>query len=139
MTTITDSDQQKIKQDLLILLTQHIGRSNKIGMGELFERLYSETWRHRINDTRKLRKIISSLKQDGVPICSVTDSAGGGYYLSSAGSELEDFLHRLRMRALKILAQEAKLRKVALPVLMGQITMAMSEPAESSQNALKTK
>jgi hypothetical protein len=114
------------KYQLLKILTEHTGRTRAIGMGELFTAVYGEPWQHRINDTRKLRNLVTELKKDGVPVCSVSDSTGGGYYLASAGSELDDYCKRLRIRALKILAQEARLRKLALPELLGQISLACS-------------
>lgn len=113
---------------LMIVLSSRMGRARAIGMGELFTEVYGEAWAHRINDTRKLRRLISKLKGEGAPICSVSDKEGGGYYLASAGSELDDYCRRLRTKALKILAQEARLRKLALPALVGQISLALARP-----------
>ncbi|ODA43627.1 hypothetical protein THER_1666 [Thermodesulfovibrio sp. N1] len=58
-----------------------------------------------------------------MPICSDTDSEGGGYYLAAAGGELENYCMRLRIRALKTLRMEAILRKMTLPELIGQLNL----------------
>jgi len=108
---------------LLGELTHHIGRHRAIGMGELYEKIFEETWQNRINDTRRLRIVITELRRQGVAICSESSRAGGGYYLASAGSELKDYLSRLRRRALKVLSLEAKMRKMTLAELLGQIEL----------------
>ena len=117
------SDTHKV--DVLMVLSRHIGKEKAIGMGELYEMVFGETWENRINDTRKLRYIITDLRSDGVPICSVSDRNGGGYFLASAGSELENYLGRIRRRALSALSMEAKIRDVALPELLGQLRFEM--------------
>ena len=107
---------------LLSELTHHIGRHNTIGMGELYELVFKEPWANRINDTRRLRTVITELRRQGVAICSDCASSGGGYYLASAGSsEMRQYLERLRRRALKALVLEARMRKIGLPELLGQI------------------
>lgn len=110
---------------LLAVLTDHIGETRAIGMGELFEAVYGESWRNRINDTRRLRRLITEMRRDGVAICSVSSQAGGGYFLASAGSELVDYLRRSKVRALRILARVAKIQKVSLPDLLGQMRLEM--------------
>ena len=108
---------------LLVELTHHVGRQKAIGMGELYEKVFGETWQNRINDTRRLRIIITELRQQGVAICSASSPTGGGYYQASAGSELKDYLSRLRRKALKALSLEAKMRKMTLAELLGQIEL----------------
>lgn len=124
-------DRIEVENRLLRVLATHHGRARAIGMGELYESVYGERWSHRINDTRRLRELITRLKLDGIPICSVSDQRGGGYFLASAGSDLDDYCRRLRLQALKKLAIEAKLRRVALPELLGQISMALERGDES--------
>jgi len=109
-----------IKARALVILSRHVGRNRMIGMGELYERIYNEAWKNRINDTRKLRTLITSLRRDGVPVSS-SPARSGGYFLASSGSEMDEFCRRLRNRALKILSLEAKLRRKALPEIIGQI------------------
>lgn len=109
---------------LLMILSRHMGRARTIGMGELYERVFRQKWNNRINDTRKLRTLITMLRNKGVPICSSVAQSGGGYYLASAGSEFDEFCTKMyRLPALKKLKQEAVMRKVALPELLGQIQM----------------
>ncbi len=120
---MTESEKQMARSRLLMLMPRHIGRSKSIGMGELYERVFGESYDHRINDTKRLRKIVTELRNEGVPICSTSDRFGGGYYLASAGSELADFCEKLREQALRKLAMEAKIRKISLPELIGQLRL----------------
>lgn len=120
---MTPEEKQHYKVQLYLVLTQHIGRTRCIGMGELYEEVFGEPWNHRINDTRRLRTLISELRGDGVPIVSSRSHVGGGYYLASAGSELDEYCLARRAQALGILRQEATLRKMALPELVGQVAL----------------
>jgi len=106
-------------------LTSHIGQANAVGMAELYGAVYGETWENRINDTRKLRKLITDMRREGVAICSVSDSSGGGYFLAAAGSELKDYLRRSKIRALRILSRVSRIQKISLPELLGQMRLEM--------------
>ncbi len=90
---------------------------------------------HRINGTRALRAIITRLRRQGPPICSQSRTAGGGYYLAAAGSELEDYCERLRKKALKGLCIEALLRQTTLPELLGQIILSVTHDVDISCRA----
>jgi hypothetical protein len=117
--------QEKAYYKMVILgvLSSHQGKARAIGMGELFEQVFGEPWTNRINDTRKLRKLIREIKKEmAAPIGSTSAQTGGGYYLAS-GSELEDYCRRRRRAALRILSEEARLRRVALPELVGQMLL----------------
>lgn len=115
----TERLKQTRKTMLLFIMAGHVGRSKKIGMGELHEEVFKQGWNHRINDTRSLRTLITELRNDGTPICSDSN----GYWLASAGSELNYYCSRLHDQALKKLIQEARLRKMSLPDLLGQTTL----------------
>jgi len=117
------TEKEHAKMVLLRILYRHIGAGQKIGMGELYREVFGEEWHNRINDTRALRTLITELRHEGVPICSVASNNGGGYYLASAGSELTGYCERLRTQALKKLKLEAKIRRVSLPDLIGQMAM----------------
>jgi len=119
-------DKERTKGAVLRILSRHVGANRKIGMGELYCAVFGESWSNRINDTRALRKVITELRHEGVPICSIADSTGGGYYLASAVSELSGYCERLRTQALKKLALEAKIRGISLHELLGQMTMNFS-------------
>ncbi|OPY07234.1 MAG: hypothetical protein A4E68_01916 [Syntrophaceae bacterium PtaB.Bin095] len=105
---------------LIAELMVHIGRQNAIGMAELYEIIYGAGWTNRINDTREIRKLIEELHNEGLPICSVSNRSGGGYYLAAAGSELEGFLQARERRAKKILRDNARIKKIAFPAYWGQ-------------------
>jgi hypothetical protein len=120
---MTKQERERYSMTLMLEMSRHVGRSKMVGMGELYERVFSESWAHRINDTRRLRMLVTDLRGQGVPIVSVTSSSGGGYYLASAGSELTGYCRRLRNSALKKLVMEARLRKMSLPELMGQMAL----------------
>ena len=114
-----------LKYKLMSILAEHVGKVNAIGMDELYSRLYGNRPQSKINGTRRLRKLIESARKEGVPICATTDKDTGGYYLAAAGEELDEYCSRLRKRALKLLALEARLRKTTLPKLLGQISINM--------------
>jgi len=115
------------KYKTLTALADHMGEVNTIGMAELYEAVFEKEWSNRINDTRRLRSVITSMRSEGIPICSVSTSNGGGYYLASAGSELTDYLRRAEHRALKILARNARIKKIALPEYLGQMKLNMEQ------------
>jgi hypothetical protein len=119
--------KNEYKAKILGELTGHVGREKAIGMGELYETAFGDTWRNRINDTRRLRKVITELRWEGVPICSCSDRDGGGYYLAAAGSELRCFLERLKRRALKPLAMAARIEKTSLAEMLGQMSLNLKE------------
>ena len=118
---MTAEEREVIRGRVLMAMTNHIGAANCIGMGELYEKCFGKAWTHRINDTRKLRQIITEIRRDGGKICSAVSHTGGGYYIPSVGSELSDYCRRIRARALRALRMEANLRKIALPELLGQL------------------
>ena len=124
------SDREENK--LLKTLSAHHGRARAISMHALHQAVFGSPIEDKINGTRRLRKIVTGLRREGIPICSVSDKDGGGYFLASAGSDLEDHCRRLRAQALRKLAIEAKLRKMALPELLGQISVALARPDAGS-------
>lgn len=126
----TDEELGAIKDRLKTVLMQHVGASRKIGMGELYERVFCEGYQHRINDTRVLRKLITELRHEGIAICSKKSRSGGGYWLASAGSELDDYCEDLKVEALKKLAIVSKLRRTTLPALIGQMQMNLTRSCE---------
>jgi hypothetical protein len=120
-----DKAIERLKTPTLAELTNHIGEFNAIGMAELYKAVTGESWDNRINDTRAIRRVITALRREGVPICSSAAQNGGGYYLAAAGSELNGYLRRQKLRALKILARNAKIQKTSLPNYLGQLRLEM--------------
>lgn len=124
-----ESDTKKMSFDeakgrLLEVLAGHIGEEHTIGMDVLYEAVFGITVTHKINHTRPLRRLVTALRKKGVAIGSVSSSDGGGYYLIRAASELDDYcMKMLRRPALRKLAMEARIRKIALPELLGQMVM----------------
>jgi hypothetical protein len=118
---IKEIDSDENRHRLLAELTSHIGQANAISMTGLFEAVFDRPWADRINNTRSLRTLITAMRDDGVPICSVATCTGGGYYLAAAGSEFGDFIRRDKYRALRILSRDAKMLKTTLPNYLGQL------------------
>lgn len=116
------SNDQAISR-LLMVLSRHVGEEKAIDMGVLYERVFEESWENKISDTRRLRTIITALRHQGVPIGSLPSKHGGGYYLVRAGSELDEYCGRLRRSALNKLVIEARLRRISMPELLGQMRM----------------
>ena len=116
---------------LMTVMTGHVGRIQAISMGALYKAVFGRDWTDKINDTCKLRDLITTLRKEGLPICSTWD----GYYLAAAGSELQDYLARYKRRALRILARVAMIKKITLPELMGQIQMEMTEAIHDDDTA----
>jgi len=121
----TNANLKGYEGRLLAVLFSHVGKHNAIGMAELYEAVFGETWNHRINDTRILRYLITQMRRDGIPICSVATKTGGGYYQAAAGSELKNYLERNKARALKILSRNAAIEKISLPDYLGQMRLNM--------------
>ena len=120
---------------LMTILARHVGREKAIDAGVLHEQVFGQEVRHKINDTRALRQLITELRRQGVPIGSISSKDGGGYYLMAAGSEMEDYCARIRRRALRALAMEAKLRNLGLPDLVGQIHLNLRPPGPQTEIA----
>lgn len=116
-------DTSETRNRLLAELSSHIGEANAIGMSALYVAVYDRDWSNRINDTRAIRTLITSLREDGVPICSVATAGSGGYYLAAAGSEFAEYIKRDKYRALRILRRDAKMLKTTLPNYLGQLKL----------------
>jgi len=108
---------------LLKALSHHHGRARAISMPALFHAVYDKPMGDKINGTRALRDLVTKLRKEGIPICSTASQDGGGYYLASAGSDLDEYCRKLKIQGLKKLAIVAKLQNRALPELIGQISI----------------
>ncbi|MCE5212965.1 MAG: hypothetical protein LLG40_15595 [Deltaproteobacteria bacterium] len=118
-------DTAENRNRLLAQLSSHIGETNAISMTALYEAVFDRAWDDHVNDTRSLRHLITILRDEGVPICSVSSSNGGGYYLAAAGSEMADFLRKTERRAIRILRRNAAMKKTSLPNYLGQLKIEM--------------
>lgn len=117
-------DTAENRNRLLAQLSSHIGEANAISMTALYAAVFQRPWDDHINDTRGLRRLITYMREEGVPICSVS-SSNGGYYLAAAGSEMADFIRKTERRALRILMRNAKMKKTSLPNYLGQLKLEM--------------
>jgi hypothetical protein len=113
------------KMKLYAVMLQHVGPDKKIGMGELFETVFDRPWHHRINDTKALRKLITDMRRDGMPVVSSSSTTNGGYWVSASGSEINAYCEQARRRALSILGRVAAIRRVSLPEYLGQMALEM--------------
>ncbi|MEN6637707.1 MAG: hypothetical protein ABFC95_00755 [Smithella sp.] len=115
-------DSDEFRHRLLAELTSHVGEANAISMPALYRAVFDRPWSDRVNDTRRVRKLVTIMRGEGVAICS-TAANGGGYYIAAASSELAAYLRRDKFRALRILARDAKMLKISLPSYLGQLKM----------------
>lgn len=115
-------DIETYKAKCMVVLSRHGGEEKAIGMDVLYKAVFGGTVRHKINDTRPLRTVITVLRDEGAAIGSVRRKNGGGYYLAR-GSELVDYKNREKQSALKKLARLAKMEDVSLPQLLGQMKL----------------
>lgn len=79
---------------------------------------------------RNVRAAVESLRRDGHPICATPET---GYYIAESEAELSETLAFLRARAMTSLSQIARIRRVSLPVLMGQMQIELQAEAEAEQ------
>lgn len=125
------AERERQKGMLIMVLAKHVGRQNRISMPALYEAVFDDPWDDKINSTRRLRSLITELRGDGYAICSSAASETGGYWLASAGSEITDYTRSLKKIGIKKLAQAAKLENVALPELMGQLSIEFASGKEA--------
>ncbi len=98
------------KHDLLQVLATHIGRANGAAVEDLAARLDTHA--------RLIRTLVTALRMDGIAVCG---TPGTGYFIAATAEEIEQSCAFLRARAMHSLALEARLRKLPLPDLIGQL------------------
>jgi hypothetical protein len=69
-----------------------------------------------------LRSAISALRAAGIAVVGTPDT---GYYLAQNAEELNECCAFLRSRAMHSLVIEARLKRLSMPELMGQIALEM--------------
>lgn len=97
-------------EQLLSVLTRHIGKGNGIRVNRLAQILETHE--------RQVRTLISDLRDEGHAICG---TPAHGYYIAATAEELEETCAFLHERALHSLKLESRLRKIPLPDLIGQL------------------
>jgi biotin operon repressor len=98
---------------LLNALARHQGAARGIRAEDLAARLGV--------NTRQLRKLISSAREDGIAICGRPKT---GYFMPVTPDELAATCAFLQNRAMHSLRKLSRMRGVAMPVLMGQLLLA---------------
>ena len=97
---------------LLVLLSHHIGAGQGLRADEIARSLDCSE--------RRVRILVSALRDDGVAVCGHPKT---GYYIAATADELEQTCTFLRARAMHSLVLEARLRKLPLPDLLGQLRL----------------
>ena len=123
----TQAQLDAARQKLYALMIQHIGPDKKVGMGELYESVFDKQYSHRINDTRMLRRFITEMRADGMPVLS----DGAGYWLSASSSELNQYCDRHKRRALSMLARCSCMKRISLPEYLGQMQLELEAGDEA--------
>jgi biotin operon repressor len=100
------------KQTLIAELQRHIGAARGISVEALAHVLD-------VNE-RQVRHLVSESREEGVAICAHPQH---GYFIAETAEELEDCCAFLRGRALHSLRLEARLRKISLVDLLGQLRL----------------
>lgn len=106
-----------------LILMKHQGRENAIDMGDLYRLVFNKNFQNKISDTRKLRTVITELRQCGFPVCSSMAKENRGYYLAVTAKDIEDFVKTMERRALKTLMLISRVKKISLPVYLGQLSL----------------
>ncbi len=104
-----------------LVLSRHIGRERAIRVVDLAaESGLSE---------RDVRHAVSDLRMQGIALCAHPKR---GYWMANSPQEFLEFEEFLRSRAMHSLTMLARMRNVALPVLLGQL--ALTETNKESQH-----
>ena len=92
------------------VMQNHIGKANAISGEDLARGLGTSP--------REMRKMTDAVIDEGIALCS---HPANGYWIAQNATELEATCQFHRQRALHELSKEAKLRKLTLPDLLGQL------------------
>lgn len=100
----------KTRDQTLAVLARHIGEANGIPCAALATEI-GET-------ERNVRKLIAALRESGIAVCGLPST---GYFIARTDAELDRCCAFLRARSMHSLRQEAQMRRIALPDLIGQL------------------
>ena len=120
---ITPEEMQLARLKIYMVMMQHVGPDKKIGMGELYSEVFDRPWDHRINDTRKLRDLVTEMRAQGQPVMSDSSHTNGGYWIAASASEVNAWCERSKIKALSILKRLASVKKISLPEFLGQMQL----------------
>lgn len=120
-------EKQARQNEIMGILSHHVGEKHAIGMGELYTKVFRKEWRHRINDTRDLRHDIEEMQKAGRRVCSTPDSIGGGYYLPATDSEWDAFRSRRIGQAARQIARMRAMYRISIEETMRQVQLVLEE------------
>lgn len=127
MKRITLEGRKELQSRLKSTLMGCVGPGKKVSMGELYKQVFQEDYSDRINGTKMLRVLIDELQSvEGLRICSSQSRTNGGYFLAQTSIDLNRYCDVLTHTALKKLEKVAKLRRMALPELLGQMSLGLT-------------
>ena len=104
--------------NVLIALTQHIGKDNGITVADLAMKCIDGMPCK--GDERMVRKVIEELRLKGHHICAHPST---GYYVAVTDDDLNDTCVYLYKRAMTSLTQVAAMKRISLPDLAGQLNL----------------
>lgn len=105
---------------LVEILQQQSGPANGLRVYDLAMLLTGDRGEETL--WRKIRSTIKALRMQGVPICG---HPSRGYYWAESSADIEATIKFLRDRAMSSLVQISRLRRVAIPVLDGQLSLVL--------------
>jgi len=107
---------------VLGVLGGHIGEKNGITCEQLARKVTATQDRPErdLRAERLVRKMIQELRTEGFHICGTPET---GYFLASNGDELDRTCAFLYARAMTTLVQIARMKKVSVPDLRGQLKL----------------
>jgi hypothetical protein len=115
--------QNDLKSRVMEVLTAgHVGKENAIDMGALFEAVFKEGWKNKINDTRPLRTVIEALRDAG----SAIGSCPRGYYIMRSDTELKDYFRREEHNAIGRLKKISRMKRISLGQYLGQLQLGLA-------------
>lgn len=109
------SEQQKVSvkaSALLAYLSGHIGRANGVGVKHMAAWF---GW-----TPRDVRLMVTELRERGHAICA---HPSVGYWIAETPEEIDEACAFLHSRAMRSLSLIARIKKVALPDLIGQLKL----------------
>jgi len=106
------------RDSVLNELSGHIGRGRGIKCEDLARAILWRTPREA--DKRRLRHVIEELRREGQHICGTPRD---GYFIAETEDELNETCKFLADRALTSLTQAARMKKLAVPDIHGQLRL----------------
>lgn len=104
--------QDERKAIVLNLLAGRVGAANGMHLDEIV--------RATLLSGRIVRKAVEALRLDGVHICGKPET---GYFVAANDAELAETIDWLTARAKKSLLQAARMKRVGIPALIGQMNL----------------